>query len=197
MPTIRSLRANVSRDEAMAQFSARGPRAVFRQLALGPLRSVAEFYIPFRLFQVNARNGAKQEQYVLGIDAVTGTLDLYGFDAIPGASQLVCLETRNCPEPRLAPAQQRDQVVEKFQRAFFRRGFFRINGLTIVAEPVPGELHIPYWVGFFGAGSQARIEVLDAVRRRVEGAKVRHLLQTWLNHESQMFEACPDATVLR
>jgi len=48
------------------------------------------------------------------------------------------------------------------------------------AQPIAGEIYIPYWVGFRGRGAQARFVVMDAVRRRIEGAKVRNLLQTWL-----------------
>ena len=52
MARIRSLRANVSREEAMQQFSS-GMLDFLRETAFGPLRSVADFYIPFRLFQID------------------------------------------------------------------------------------------------------------------------------------------------
>jgi hypothetical protein len=45
---------------------------------------------------------------------------------------------------------------------------------------VAGEIYVPYWVGFRGRGSRARLAVIDAVRRKPEGAKVRQLLRTWL-----------------
>jgi hypothetical protein len=38
-------------------------------------------------------------------------------------------------------------------------------------------------VGFFGSESQLRMAVIDAVRRRVEGAKVRDLLRQWFAKE--------------
>jgi hypothetical protein len=48
------------------------------------------------------------------------------------------------------------------------------------AEPVAGEIYVPYWVGFRGRGVRARLAVIDAVRRKPEGAKVRQLLRAWL-----------------
>ena len=71
-------------------------------------------------------------------------------------------------------------VVAKVQRLLFSTGFFRVRNLRISAEPVAGEIYIPYWVGFRGRGPQARFVVMDAVRRKMEGAKVRHLMQAWL-----------------
>ncbi len=55
-----------------------------------------------------------------------------------------------------------------------------MRNLQINAEPVAGEIYIPYWVGFRGRGIRARLAVIDAVRRKPEGAKVRQLLQAWL-----------------
>jgi len=194
MTTIRSLRANLTREDVIAEFSPRGPMRVLRRLALGPLRSIADFYIPFSLFKVQAcQSGKREAAAILGLEAVTGTLDLYQFDSIPPHFQLVSLETRNCPDQRLTGERQKELVIDKFRRMVFRRGFFRLSNLTIVAEPLPNELHMPYWIGIFGAGNHARLLVLDAVRCRLEGAKVRHLLHTWLAQESQPIALCPDA----
>ena len=77
-------------------------------------------------------------------------------------------------------AEARKIVVTKVQRLLFSTGFFRVRNLQISAEPVAGEIYIPYWVGFRGRGVRARFVVMDAVRRKMEGAKVRHLLQAWL-----------------
>ena len=63
MVRIRSLRPNVTRDQAILQFSSTGIPRLFRNAAFGRLRSVAELYLPFRLFQVQIVNrGARQEQ---------------------------------------------------------------------------------------------------------------------------------------
>lgn len=179
MPRIRSLRPNVTREDAIDQFS-RGPLATVRRVALGPLQSVADFYIPFRLFQVEITNAGRSEMRILGLDVISGSLDLYTFDQIPDASEVVTIDTRNCPEVGLDDFAAGALIVERVRRILFSRGFFRMRNPTIRALPTSQDLYVPYWVGFYGSGNQARLSVIDAVRRRFEGAKVRHLLQSWL-----------------
>jgi len=177
---IRSLRPNVGRDEAIDQFSSTGPVELLRQMAFGPVRSVAEFFIPFQLFQVEILNSGRRDQRVLGLDAVTGSLDLYHFEQLPGPGEVVVVETRNCPLPLLGEEKAKELILAKVRRVLFTTGFFRMRNLEISAQPIAGEIYIPYWVGFRGRGAQARFVVMDAVRRRIEGAKVRNLLQAWL-----------------
>ena len=62
----------------------------------------------------------------------------------------------------------------------FTQGFFRVRDLKIEATPVSGEICVPYWVCFRGSGDRAYLAILDAVRRRPEGAKVRRLVEEWL-----------------
>ena len=180
MPRIRSLKPNVTREEAMEQFSPGGLADSARGFIFGPIRSVADVYIPFRLFQVEIVNGGKREQQFLGLEAIAGILDLYHFEHVPLASDVIVLDSRNCPPARLDDTQATELLIAKFRRVLFSRGFFRLRALQLAAEPLPGEIHIPYWVGFRGHGSNARLEVIDAVRRRFEGAKVRRLLTDWL-----------------
>jgi hypothetical protein len=179
MARIRSLIPNVTREEATEQFSS-GLGDILRTTAFGPLKSVADFYIPFRPFQVEILNGGKRDQRVFGLDAVNGSLDLYHFEELPGEREVIYLETRNCSEPILDEAEAKKILAAKVQRLLFSTGFFRVRNLRISAEPVAGEIYVPYWVGFRGRGPQARFAVMDAVRRKMEGAKVRHLLQAWL-----------------
>jgi hypothetical protein len=179
MARIRSLRPNVTREEATEQFSS-GLADILRTTASGPLKSVADFYIPFRLFQVEILNGGKRDQRVFGLDAVNGSLDLYHFEQLPGEREVIYLETRNHSEPLLDEAEAKKIVTAKVQRLLFSTGFFRVRNLRISAESVAGEIYVPYWVGFRGRGVRARFVVMDAVRQKMEGAKVRHLLQAWL-----------------
>ncbi len=179
MARIRSLRPNVTREEAMEQFSS-GVLDVLRKTAFGPLRSVADFYIPFRIFQIEILNRNKRDLRIYGQDAVNGSLDIYNFEQLPDEREVRYLETRNCAEPLLGEAQAEKIVIGKVQRLLFSTGFFRIRDLQITAAPVAGEIYVPYWVGFRGRGVRARMAVIDAVRRRPEGAKVRHLLRAWL-----------------
>ncbi len=180
MARIRSLRANVTHDEALEQFGASNPSALWRRLRLGPLRSLADAYVPFRLFRVEIRNGPRRESRFLAVDAVAGTLDPYGFDTIPGEKSFIEVETRNGLPARLDESRLREAAVERTRRHLYIQGFFRIRGLTISAEPVAGDFYVPYWIGFFGRGQRAHLIVLDAVRRRFEGAKARALFEEWL-----------------
>ena len=179
MARIRSLRAYVTREEAAEQFSS-GIFAFLRETTFGPLRSVADFYIPFRLFQVEIRNGGKRDLRIFGLDAVNGSLDLYHFEQLPAEREVTYLETRNCSDALLGDTEAGRIIIAKVQRLLFSTGFFRVRNLQITAEPVAGEIYVPYWVGFRGRGMRARLAVIDAVRRKPEGAKVRQLLQTWL-----------------
>lgn len=179
MARIRSLRPNVTREEATEYFSS-GMFHLLRDTTFGPLRSVADFYIPFQLFQIEILNGGKRDLRIFGLDAVNGSLDLYSFEQLPGEREVVYLETRNSTEPLLGEAEAKKLVISKVQRLLFSTGFFRVRDLQIKAEPVAGEICIPYWVGFRGRGLRARLAVIDAVRRKPEGAKVRQLLRTWL-----------------
>jgi hypothetical protein len=179
MPRIRSLRSNVSRDQAL-EYLAGGMMGALRGVLQGPVRSVADFYIPFTLFKITITNAGSREDEILGLDSVSGSLDLYHFPHIPDAAELISVDTRNCPQPLLDPERAREVLTEKVRRILFQRGFFRMRELRIQAEPLAGELCVPYWVAFRGRGMSARISVLDAVRRKREGAKVKQLLETWL-----------------
>jgi len=179
MARIRSLKPNVTRDAAVEEFS-RGVLTSLRTAVYGPLRSVADFYIPFRLFQVEILNRGNRDQRIFGLDAVIGALELYHFEQLPDERDVVYCESRNCAEALLDEPQARDLVLSKVRRLVFSAGFFRIRNLHIHAEPLVGEIHIPYWVGFRGRGLHAHMQVMDAVRRRLEGAKLRHLLKAWL-----------------
>jgi hypothetical protein len=70
--------------------------------------------------------------------------------------------------------------LARSRRIVFAQGFFKVRNLQIKADPIPGEYYVLYWVCFRGAAETAHIAVLDAVRRKREGAKVRHMIETWL-----------------
>ncbi len=179
MARIRCLKANVSREQALQHFSS-GLAARLSQAAFGPLRSVADFYIPFRLFHIEVVNAGQRELSLLALDAVDGSLDPYRLEQLPGEGDVMPLETRNCAEPLLDEAEARKIIITKVERLLFSRSFFRVRDLSISAEPVAGEIYVPYWIGFRGRGARPHFTVLDALRRRPEGAKLRRLLQEWL-----------------
>jgi hypothetical protein len=177
---IRSLRPNVTQEEAIRLLRPSGLTRLVRTVLSGPLRSVAEAYIPFYLFRVTIVNRGRSENSVLGLDAVRGSLDPYRFDHAPTENETIRVETRNSLPTGLPPQQAGDLLVAKVRRLLYGKGFFRLHAMQITAEPLSEELHIPYWLGFSGSGSHARLKVLDGVRRRPEGGKVRSIFEAWL-----------------
>ena len=180
MAPIRTLKPNVTREQAILQFSSTGIPRLFRNVACGRLRSVAELYIPFRLFQVQIMNRGNTEERLIALDAISGTLDPFQFDHVPTDSETVSIVSRNCPRAHLEDAFIGELLIAKLRRLLYSRGFFRMRDLQITATPLAQELHIPYWLGFRGSNGHARVAVIDAVRRRFEGAKMRRLVEAWL-----------------
>ena len=181
MDTILSLKANVTRDEAVRQFQGRGFAPRLRSLMRGPLRSVAAVYVPFRLFRVEIRNAGRTQVQWLALDSVQGAFDPYAFDGGIPAHLLHFVHTRNHPQPALPAEQGRRLVAEKVRRIVFQTGFFRVRNLEIEVDPQSFPFYVPYWIGFSGKRNSAHLPVLDAVRRRKEGPKIRHFFQEWFS----------------
>ena len=177
MPRIRSLRPNVNRDDATEYFSSGALPNLLRNTFFGPLRSVAELYIPFRLFRVEIENRSVTQTEFFGVECVTGSMDLFRFDELP---ETMVVETRNVVDPGLDEAQAAEVAISRVRRLLYSRGFFRMRDLHLAATALPGDVHIPYWVGFRGRGQNANFSVLDAVRRRPEGGKMRQIVVNWL-----------------
>jgi hypothetical protein len=183
MPQIRSIRAlrpNVNREEAVRAFTAPGPGALYWKLRGGALCRIAEAYVPYRLYRVRHEMGGATHTRLFALDAVDGSLDLFEFAAPPGESETVTIETRNCPEVALPEDRAEEVLREKVLRIVFQQGFFKLRNAGLEVERLPGELYVPYWIGFYGANTRLKCRVLDAVRRRVEGAKASALFEQWL-----------------
>ena len=179
---IRAFRPSVEREHAVETF-ARGLVGGARCLVLGPLRSVADVYLPFRVYQVTIERGANLDACVLGLDAMTGALDLYRFDGVPSVPDVVEVRTRNHPEPVVSTTSARDILQSRIERMTYQRFGFMSGRIRVEMAAIDGELHVPYWVGFFGRGNEASIVVMDAVRGRIEGAKVRRLIREWISSQ--------------
>jgi hypothetical protein len=183
--TIRSLRPNVSREQAMRQFTG-GVRGLLASLLKGPARSSAEFHIPYRLFQVTVTNNGGDENRIYALDSVAGALDLFEFREIPKEPDVLAVTTRNAVPSLLAEERARELIVDKVRHVIFSRGFARLRNFRLEAEAVPGEIHVPYWICLRGNDKALRIEVLDAVRGRTEGAKVCQLVEDWLRSTAEI-----------
>ena len=170
----------MSHQEALSRLSASGPLAGFRRWISGPLRGVAEIYLPYRLYRIIVVDRGIQKVHHYAVDAAAGTLDPYEFSEPPAAGDRVEVETRNFHPARLDESHTQKLAIERVRRLLYSRGFFRAANPVITAELVPPEFYIPYWAGFYGDERDIRITVLNALRRTAEGSKVRHLVRTWL-----------------
>ena len=180
METIQTLRPVISREEALAKLRPGGLPGLLRSTFRGPLRRIADAYVPYRLYRIQADGVPRFGTQFMALDAVQGTLDPYRFGDVPVAPSLVTLKTRNSLPQSLEDHRIRELLIERVRRWIYQRGFFRVRRLEIRADLVSIELHIPYWLSFFGKGERAQLCVLDAVRRNVEGAKARELFRHWL-----------------
>lgn len=164
-------------EEATKLFKSR-----MRRLKLGQFLFATGFFIPYYLFQVEILNGGKLSSQWLAIDAMTGELDLYSFEQVP--TEFDEVETTQIGETTLSEKQAFALLKEKVRRMVYLQGFFQISDLHITGNLVR-QLYLPYWVGFFTNKNQLEIEVIDAVRGRFEGAKVRDVVLDWFDRDLQ------------
>jgi len=173
---VECLDFKLSGDEARKLFKSRK-----RQLKLGQFRFDTGFYLPYYLFRVEILNSGKLTSQLLAIDALTGELDLYGFDQTP--TEFVEIETSQIGTIVLSEKQAMAVLKEKARRQIYLQGFFKITDLSITGTMIR-LIYIPYWVGFYTRNNRADIEVIDAVRGRFEGGKVRDLVMEWFAQEA-------------
>ena len=177
---IRSLRPNVTREEATQAFTATGISSLYWKLRIGSLQRIADAYIPFRIYKVRYSAGGGRHVHHFALDAVDGSLDLFEFAEPPGDNETITIVSRNHPPPELPETLSEDLLRDKVLRLIFQRGFFKVRNVQLETEQLPGEIHLPYWLGFYGTSEDLRCRVLDAVRRRIEGARASALFQHWL-----------------
>lgn len=180
MNIIQTLKPNVSQEDAIRTFRSRGLSALYWRLRSGPLQRVANVYVPFSVYRVRYEMNAAPTTRIFALDAVHGSLDLFEFPRLPGADQLANVVTRNQLPVRLASAVAEDHLRTKVLRLLFQQGFFKLRALQLEIERLPLEIHLPYWLAFYGHGHTARLRVMDAVRRRIEGGKASAFFEEWL-----------------
>jgi hypothetical protein len=177
---IQTLKPNVSQNEAVQAFSARGVFSFYWKMRSGPLQRIADAYVPFWLYHVRYNLGKAQQTRLFAMDAVDGSLDLFEFPKPPGQDELLAVETRNCLLPLLSDAQAEEILREKVWRVIFQQGFFKIREPKLEVAREAAELYLPYWLGLYGGQNRVRCRVMDAVRRRMEGAKASAFFEGWL-----------------
>ena len=174
---IRSIKPNVTQDEALRMFRATGPSSWLWRMRTGPLQRIADAYVPFRLYRVRYALNKEKVQRILAMDAVDGSLDLFEFRTAP---ELVEVQTRNELPSSLTEERALEILRDKALRIVFRQGFFKMREASLEIEALPGGIHLPYWLGFYGASDALRCRVMDAVRRQLEGAKASAFFEQWL-----------------
>lgn len=177
--TILTLKANVTRDQALRQFS-RGASARLWKMRAGTLQRIADVYVPYWGYRVQYDMAGTLHTRLFALDAVSGALDLFEFPALPNEQLLHSVTTRNRLPAALTAERAEELLREKALRVIFLQGFFKLRGGKIDVTRQAAEFHIPYWLGFYGDAKAVRCRVLDAVRRRIEGAKASAFFEEWL-----------------
>lgn len=177
---IRTLKPNVTQEEAVRTFRSGVFSAAYWRIRSGPLQRIADAYVPFWVYRVRYEIGRARKTRFFALDAVHGALDLFEFPRVPAEDELITIETRNQLMPRLQPDAAEELLRMKVLRVLFQQGFFKLRALKVEIERIPVELHLPYWLAFYGSNGTAKCRVMDAVRRRIEGAKASSFFEEWL-----------------
>lgn len=174
---IHALKPNVTQEEAVRAFSSAGVSALYWRMRSGPLRRIADAYVPYYLYRVKCAGAPAR---LFAIDAVDGSLDLFEFPRIPAERELLALDGRNRLQATVTEERAAELLRDKAWRVIFQQGFFRIRDGRLEITPVRCELHLPYWLGFHERDGLVHCRVMDAVRRRMEGAKASAFFEQWL-----------------
>jgi hypothetical protein len=70
---------------------------------------------------------------------------------------------------------------EKALRLIFLQGMFKTRDPQLMVAREGEVIFIPYWLGFYEKNGAVRCRVMDAVRRRIEGAKASAFFEQWLS----------------
>jgi len=161
-------------------FSAPGFSALYWRMRIGPLQKIAEAYVPFWLYRVRYEMGRAAHTRIFALDAVDGSLDLFEFPRVPEERELMSIDSRNRLAPTLTEEGAAELVREKVLRVVFQQGFFKLRDARLEIAREPCDMYLPYWLGFYGGNGTVRCRVMDAVRRRIEGAKASAFFEQWL-----------------
>jgi hypothetical protein len=178
--SIVAMRPNVTQADAVREFSSRGLSSMYWRMTAGRLQRIADAYVPYQFYEVSYVMARAPQTRLFAMDVVDGSLDLFEFRQLPSREQLVTIDTRNCVEASLSAGAADELLREKALRIIFQQGFFKVREASLHFSRKPDIVHLPYWLGFYASGGIVRCRVLDAVRRRVEGAKASAFFEQWL-----------------
>jgi hypothetical protein len=170
---ITSVKPNVSREQAVAKFCGR-----LNRLRHGRPRIVTDFYIPYRFFRLTWGDGRPSADVFIAADAGAGKLDLIQFDRLPEEGGRTTVDTAMVAEERVNEEEAYRLVREGMMRSIFMKGFFKLSRVSVEIE-LAARLHIPYWVGVYERNDRAHFEIINALRGRFEGVKLREIVTEW------------------
>ena len=177
---ILAMRPNVTRADALRAFSKAGFSSLYWRVRAGSLQRIADVYVPYQFYEVSYVMARAQQTRLFAMDVVDGSLDLFEFPEIPSQQHLLTLDTRNRIAPSLPEAAADELLREKALRVIFQQGFFKVREASLKFARRADLVYLPYWLGFYAAGEIVRCRVMDAVRRRIEGAKASAFFEQWL-----------------
>jgi hypothetical protein len=170
---ITAVKPEITREQAVAKF-----RGGFSQLRHGRLRIAADFYIPYRLFQITWDHGRRATNTILAADAVTGKFDLIKFNQLPEEGDRMSVDTVLFAEERVNEEDAFKLVRERMMRLLFMKGFFKLPRVNLEIH-LAASLHLPYWVGVYDRQGRAHLEIINALQGGFEGAKLREIVAEW------------------
>ena len=171
---------NVTRAEALREFSRSGLSSMYWRVKAGSLQRIADVYVPYQFYEVRYEMGSQEYSRLFAMDAVDGSLDLFEFPQLPSCQHLLTVDTHNRLQPTLLDAAADELLREKAMRLIFQRGFFKLRHASLHFSRLPERVYLPYWLGFYASGDVVRCRVMDAVRRRIEGGKASAFFEQWL-----------------
>jgi len=178
--SIVAMRPNVTREDAVREFASCALSSMYWRMTAGRLQRIAEAYVPYQFYEVSYVMARAPQTRLFAMDVVDGSLDLFEFPQLPSQQQLVTMDTRNRVEPSLSVGAADELLREKALRIVFQQGFFKVREASLHFSRKPDIVYLPYWLGFYASGGIVRCRVMDAVRRRVEGAKASAFFEQWL-----------------
>ncbi len=170
---ITSLKPRISREHALTMLN-----QPLRRLLLGRLKYILDFYLPYRLFEVEVGNHSRTSSMLFAVDAVSGKLDHYRFDEAPIEDQIMEVETSHFAPVELNEQEALGLLEERLVRQAFLQGFFKISDLKTAGHETMS-FYLPYWIGVYERRGRPRLEVIDGLRGRFEGAKLREIIAGW------------------
>jgi hypothetical protein len=176
---VASLKPNLTRTAAAQLLDTK-----WHKWRRGSLRAVLDFYIPFRLFRVTTTMRGKPTQLFLALDVVTGQLAPYHFDEPLADDAQLPIETERRAPVGIDDATALASLTDRVMRLTFLNGIFKIRRYQFAAEPL-ADFYLPYWIGVFERGGTVELEAVDAMRGRLEGAKIREIAVEWFKRSGR------------